>query len=88
MLSAITVLTDDLSAQAIYRLLKQSKPEAQYKLRCIIETNEVRSPSSMSKFFKVIMSHDNKLYFCRPKDNPCLRGEPVLMELESLGEQT
>ena len=50
MLSAITVLTDDLSAQAIYRLLKQSKPEAQYKLRCIIETNEVRSPSSMSKF--------------------------------------
>ena len=41
MLSAVTVLTEDLSAQTIYRLLKQSKPEAQYKLRCIIESTKV-----------------------------------------------
>ena len=41
MLSAVIVITDDLSAQTIHRLLKQSKPEAQYKLRCIIESNKV-----------------------------------------------
>ena len=41
MLSAVTVLTEDLSAQTIYRLLKQSKPEGQYRLRCIIESNKV-----------------------------------------------
>ena len=41
MLSAVTVLTEDLSAQTIHRLLKQSKPEAQYRLRCIIESNKV-----------------------------------------------
>ena len=50
MLSAVTVLTEDLSAQTIYRLLKQSKPEAQYKLRCIIESNKVIFTSPSLKF--------------------------------------
>lgn len=40
MLSALTIDSDNLSQQNIYTSLKQSKPEAQYRIRCILQSDQ------------------------------------------------
>ena len=42
MLSALTIDSDNLSQQNIYTSLKQSKPEAQYRIRCMLQSDQVR----------------------------------------------
>lgn len=42
MITALIIKGPDLSPQAIHRTLKHSKPEAQYKLRCHIQNEQVR----------------------------------------------
>ena len=41
MLSALTIDSDNLSQQSIYSSLKQLKPEAQYRIRCILQSDQV-----------------------------------------------
>ena len=41
MVTAVPLPSSDLSPQKIHQLLKQSPPEAQYKLRCSLHKDQV-----------------------------------------------
>ena len=54
MLSALTIDSDNLSQQNIYTSLKHSKPEAQYRIRCILQSDQVRKENMQPKLSKEI----------------------------------
>jgi len=41
MLSALTISSQDLSAQSVHKILKHSKAETQYRLRCLLQSDQV-----------------------------------------------
>ena len=47
MVTAVPLPSSDLSPQKIHQLLKQSPPEAQYKLRCSLHKDQVWSCHSV-----------------------------------------
>ena len=49
MVTAVPLPSSDLSPQKIHQLLKQSPPEAQYKLRCSLHKDQVWSRHSVSR---------------------------------------
>ena len=55
MLSALTIDSDNLSQQSIYSSLKQLKPEAQYRIRCILQSDQVNIKLVKRYYHKTIL---------------------------------